>query len=121
MTNQFSEADQSQFDVGGDRQDELFDVLSNSRRRFVLHDLQTAEMPVQVGELTTGIVTWETQRPVPDHSGTKSDAVEVSLVHHHLPKMAQAGLVRYDDARQTVTLADRTDEVRAHLQTMASD
>ncbi|NHN47091.1 hypothetical protein G9464_05695 [Halostella sp. JP-L12] len=116
-----SEMEPTEFDTGGNRQDELFDVLSHQRRRFLLHALQTAETPVQIEELTTELVVWETQQPVPNRSGDDRTAIEVSLVHNHLPKMAQAGLIRYDETEQTVMLADRTDEVKAHLQTMASD
>ena len=121
MTDGFSGANVSGFNVGDDRQDELFDVLSNSRRRFMLASLQSAETSVQVDKLTTELVAWEAQRPVPDRSGADRDAIEISLVHNHLPKMAEAGLIRYDDTRQTITLADRTDEVRAHFQLLASD
>ena len=121
MGRKFSEANMSEFDVGGDRQDELFDVLSHSRRRFLLAFLQNAETPVSVEELTTELVTWEAQQPVPDRSGAERDASEISLVHNHLPKMAEAGLIRYDYTRRTVALGDRTDEVQAHLQPLASD
>ncbi|WP_433625679.1 DUF7344 domain-containing protein [Halomicrococcus sp. NG-SE-24] len=121
MANRFSGTDPSEFDVGGDQRDELFDVLSNPRRRFILYLLQTAEMPVSVGELTTELTAWESQRQVPDYSADDRAAIEIPLEHNHLPKMAEAGLIDYDDTQQQVTLADRTDEVRAHLQTMASD
>lgn len=110
----------SEFDAGGNRQDDLFNTLSHPRRRFLLHLLQTAETPVGVEELTTKLATWETQRSAPNRSGVNRDAIETSLVHNHLPMMAQAGLVMYDITGQTVALGDRTNEVRAHLQTMAS-
>ena len=113
--------DLSDFDVGGDQQDKLFDVLSNPHRRATLHLLQTAEMPVSVEELTTELVAWDAQRPVSDRSGAERNSIKISLVHNHLPKMAEARLIRYDDTRQTVILAGQTDEVQAHLQTMASN
>ena len=121
MAHGFSGANVTEFDVGGDRQDEFFDVLSDSRRRFMLAFLQSAEMPVSVEELATELVAGEAQQPVPDRSDADRDAIEISLMHNHLPKMAEAGLIRYDDTRRTVTLADRTDEVRAHFQLLASD
>lgn len=121
MENNFSGADPPEFDVGGDRRDELFDVLSDSRRRVMLHFLQAAEMPISMNELITALVAWETRQSVSDHSGADRDAIEISLVHNHLPKMAETGFIRYDGARQTVTHAGRTDEVRAHLQQRTSD
>ena len=121
MTNRASRTDLSEFDAERDHQDELFEVLSDSRRRVLFHSLQAADMPISVEELTTELVAWEAQRPVSDRSGDERDTIEISLVHNHLPKMAEAGFVRYDDTQRTVTLADRTDEVRTHLETMAGD
>ena len=121
MVNRFPETNLSEFDVGGDRQDELFDVLSNRRRRLMLRSLETAEKPVSVGELAMELVAWESGQPVLDRSGDEREAIEISLVHNHLPKMAEAGFVKYDDAQQGVTLAGRTDELQIHLQTRTSD
>ena len=103
--------------MGDDRQDELFDVLSHSRRRFTLQHLQTAETPLPVGELARELQSWENDQTVSPGGGTGQDTIEISLLHSHLPKMAEAGLVSYDATQQMVTLGDRTDEVRSHLQT----
>ena len=121
MERDLSEANSSEFDVGGDREDEIFDVLSNSRRRFVLASLEGVEIPVSVEELTREVVAWEAQRSVPGRSDADRNAIEISLMHNHLPKMAEAGLIRYDDTRRTVALVNQNDEVRAHLQPLASD
>ena len=120
MGTQFSGTNLSEFDAGGDGQDDLFNTLSHPRRRFMFHLLQTAETPVGVEELTTELVAWEAQRSTPNRSNGSRDAIETSLVHNHLPMMDQAGLVMYDVTGQTVALGNRADEVRAHLQTMAS-
>lgn len=116
MTEELSDRDPSEFDSGGDRRDELFDVLSHPRRRFVLDNLLTVEVPVSLETLATELVEWEA--PL-DRSGGETGAVELSLVHKHLPKMDETEFVEYDAAERTVTLADRTDEVRTHLRPTA--
>lgn len=122
MSNQLPETNLSEFDVGGDRQDELFDVLSHSHRRFILQYLQTADTPLPVDEVTAGIVAWKNTLVSADQVGeSKAALVEISLLHSHLPKMAETGFIRYDKTRQTVTLGDRTEEVRAHLQAIRID
>lgn len=121
MTNQLSETVLSGFDAGGDQQDELFEVLSHPHRRAILHYLHNSDTPASVRDLTAELVTWTERRTASDRTGDDRDVVEGALVHNHLPRMAEAGLVSYDDARQTVTLADRTAEVRAHLETMAAN
>ncbi|UPV74296.1 hypothetical protein M0R89_17385 [Halorussus limi] len=121
MENEASETNGLGFEVGGDRQDELFSVLSHPYRRFVLQHLQTADSPIPVAELTTELVAWERSQSEIGRSGDERTRVGVSLVHNHLPKMADARVVEYDATRQTVTLVDDTDEVHTHLQAMASD
>lgn len=116
MDNTFSDRNSLEFDVGGDQQDQLFDVLSHPRRRFVLDTLLTVETPVEMRTLATELVEWEASAP--DRSDNDREAVEISLVHNHLPRMAAADFIEYDATERTITLADRTDEVRAHLQTM---
>lgn len=106
----------SEVDVGGDQRNELFEVLSHSQRRFVLHYLRSADTPIDVDDLVSEVVAWEVERPVDERSAGDRDAVELSLVHTHLPKMAAAGLVDYDAGRGVLTPTDRTDAARPHLQ-----
>ncbi|WP_224268678.1 helix-turn-helix domain-containing protein [Haloprofundus salinisoli] len=120
MDNQQTGTDLSGFDVGDNRQNQLFDVLSHPHRRFILHYLQSAETPLPVKKLMSELVAWEIQRPETDPMDDEKKAIKIALVHNHLPKIAQAGLIRYDDARQSVTITDRTKEGEAHLETMKS-
>lgn len=121
MTDGTAETRGLGFEVGGDHQDELFRVLAHPRRRFTLQYLQTVETPLPVDELTTELVAWEDQRTGSDQSRDDRTGIKISLVHSHLPKMADAGVVTYDATRQTVMLADGADKVDAHLQAMNRD
>lgn len=121
MEKQSSELELSEVDMGGERQDEVFAVLSDSRRRFLLRCLQTAQGPVSVNKLATNLVTWEGQQQVSDSADDDTSAIQVLLVHNHLPKMEEAGLVEYDDTQQMVTPTDRIHQAQPHLQIMASD
>lgn len=118
MIDQVADADLSEFDAGGDRKNELFDVLSNPRRRCLLHALQTAETPVSVRKLTAEVVAREAQRTASERSDDEWTAIETSLVHSHLPKMSNSGFVKYDENRGTVANTGRTAEAWEHLQTM---
>ncbi|MDS0473533.1 hypothetical protein [Natrinema sp. 1APR25-10V2] len=120
MEDRVSETDLAEFDAGGDQQDKLFDVLSNQRRRVLLHSLQASQLPVSVGKLATKLATWEAQQPLSDRSGDDRTTIEMTLVHNHLPKMAEAELITYDNTEQRVALANQTDNVWVHLQTMTS-
>lgn len=116
MSNELSDRGPSEFGADGDQQDQRFGVLSHPHRRFVLDNPLTVEMPVPVREPSAELVARKAS--VPDDSGDEGDAVEISLVHNHLPRTAEADLIEDGAAGRTVPLADRTAEVRAHLRAM---
>lgn len=113
-------SDLSTIDVGGERKDEFFDVLSHPSRRFVLSALQDLDAPVSIETLATELATWHAQRPVSDRTDGDSDDLERSPVHTHLPKIADAGLVDYDATRQVVTAIEPPVELQAYLRTVTA-
>lgn len=122
MSKRLPERNLPGFDVGGGRQDEISSVLSHSHRRFILQYLHSANTPLSRDELAAELAAWKNPLAAADQLGDgRTTLVELSLVHSHLPKMAEAGLIRYDEVRQTVTLGNRADEGRAHLQTTVND
>lgn len=93
-------------------QDEIFALLVSPRRRAVLRTLQRAG-----GEATFGYIINEI---VVDEHGTDGDANKrksayVSLYQTHVPRLAEAGVVEYDEASKTVTLAGPWRQLVAYL------
>lgn len=86
-----------------------FDLLSNDRRRLVAHVLSNRSDSLTLDELATAIADREeTASP-----GRLAD-LRVELHHCHLPKFADAGLVRYDrDANRLTPLAGLSQLVSA--------
>lgn len=79
------------------RTDQLFECLSNHRRRFVLQYLAEEADPVPVDELTTTLVRWEAEND--DPSDDHLEEISIALHHHHLPKLAAADLITTDDEK----------------------
>ncbi|WP_144920712.1 DUF7344 domain-containing protein [Halorubrum salsamenti] len=94
--------------------DEVFEVLSSSRRRQILYHLHRRGGRADLRSLardTAADETDETDEPV------DSDVVKrfyISLYQTHIPKLEQVGLVEYDGDEKTVTLTDRVADV-AHV------
>lgn len=77
--------------------DDLYRLLADHRRRAVLYVLAEANTRVHsVADLATRISRLE--------GGAESDSrdVWVELRHKHLPKMAECGLVEYDERSEVV-------------------
>lgn len=99
------------FDAGGDEPGVLFELLSHPYRRFVVHLLDGVDDVMTVGEVATELAAWQTEFPVAERSATGVKEIEVALHHHHLPMLADAGLVTYEPSENVVEVIDSGVEV----------
>ncbi len=92
--------------------DDLFDLLGSSRRRFVLRRLAGRSEWVDVEALGRELAAFETR----DAAGDGAGLLAVQSLHHvHIPKLADADLVRFDAERNAVRRADSAERLRASL------
>lgn len=73
----------------------VFGALAHRRRRYALYYLRDHEQ-VQTDELARQIVAWERDVPADEVPAEASERVHAELVHSHLPKLEDYGLVEYD-------------------------
>jgi hypothetical protein len=86
--------------------DTLYEVLSNRRRRYVIHFLQSREGDdgaVELGTLAEQIAAWEEDVNVDRITSRQRKTVYTALQQRHLPQMDDAGLVAFDSRAGTVT------------------
>lgn len=76
--------------------DEIFDVVSNCRRRYVVYFLKNTSQPIELGTLATQIAAWETDQSMAEVTRAERKRVYTSLQQVHLPKMNDAGLIRFE-------------------------
>jgi len=94
----------------------VFDILSNRRRRYVLHFLRGREGSVELRELSERIAAWE-NGCLPERVTSKErKRVYAALHQSHLPKMDRAGVVRYDPDRGTIELTEDTAAFDVYLE-----
>ncbi|WP_227354909.1 DUF7344 domain-containing protein [Haladaptatus salinisoli] len=72
----------------------ILDVLANRRRRYVLYHLREHETAV-VESLVEHVRTMEEEAAIAP-SPSKQQRLRVELLHTHLPKLASAGVVRFE-------------------------
>ena len=82
--------------------DQLFEVLQNQRRRYVLDYLREHEEATTLSDLSEQIAAWENNKEVRRISSSERKRVYVALYQCHLPKMDDMGVVEFEKARGTI-------------------
>lgn len=100
----------------GRRRDSSFEVLSNRRRRHVIHYLLQTGGTASVSDLSRQLAAWENDVQLSDVTSKERKRIYTALRQAHLPKMAQNGVVEFDGARGTVRLTDEGARLRMYLE-----
>lgn len=92
--------------------DELFDVLSSARRRYLLYYLWRRDGTARLQDIAADIAAREEETTAEAVEKEEQNRVYISLYQTHVPKLEDVGLVEYESESQTVRLTDRADEIR---------
>ena len=92
----------------GDGSDELDDVLSDPHGWYTLVYLSQQEGPVDLAELSRGVVGLISDRPPDDVDADVVRRVQTWLHHGQLPARDEFGVLRFDAESGTVSLRDRS-------------
>lgn len=86
--------------------DSLFAALAQPRRRQVLAVTGERDGPTAVDELARSIARTEHERRPEEPPAASVASVATTLHHVHLPRLADAGLLAYDDVVEAVARTD---------------
>jgi hypothetical protein len=102
--------------------DDVFEILSNDRRRCIVHYLKKHDdRRVDLRELVDYVAAWETDTDIDELDGDKRKSVYAAIRQTHLPKMEEAGIVEYEHMRGEVELTDCAREVELYLEYVPGD
>ena len=87
-----------------DETEAVFGALSNDCRRYVLRCLHTRADPLPLPDLADEVAAWKHDASVADVSAEEVKRIYLSLYHKHVPRLADAGLVQYDQTQDAVAL-----------------
>lgn len=97
-------------------QDDVYEVLRNRRRRYVIHYLRGTDSRVALGTLAEHVAAWENDIDVTAVGADARKNVYTSLQQFHLPKMEELDLVVFDQRAGEVTLTDAADDIDVYLE-----
>jgi DNA-binding transcriptional ArsR family regulator len=83
----------------------IYSVLTNPRRRYVLHYLKQRGESVSVRDLAEQVAAWENGKEPEDLTSQERKRVYVSLYQSHLSTLDDEGVVEYDDDAGEVRLS----------------
>jgi hypothetical protein len=101
--------------------DTIFSMLSNQRRRYVIHFIKRDPGPIRIRDLAQQVAAWENGIEVEELTYKQRKRVYTSLHQTHLPKLHDAGVVEYDRDRGTITLADGAAELDIYLDVVSEN
>lgn len=88
----------------------IFELLANERRLLALRYMAQSVGAVTVGELADQLALWEGE-----HTKEQYERICTSLVHIHLPRLTDAGVVHYDPERGTIEMRKAADQIKPYL------
>ena len=96
--------------------EEVFEVLRNQRRRYVLQYLKQDDRAVELGNLAQQVAAWEYETTTDEVTPEQRKRVYTTLQQTHLPKMDEAGILEFDSNTGIVVPTGRTRDVSIYLE-----
>ncbi|AUX08755.1 hypothetical protein AArcSl_1120 [Halalkaliarchaeum desulfuricum] len=100
---------------------DVYEVLRNERRRYALHALSVADGPVAVGDLADRVAAWEHDTTVAEVTERERHRVYTSLQQVHIPRLDEAGLVRFDEDRGIVDPSPEIETYDVYLDVVGAE
>lgn len=117
MSTKILERDDSSDGATGEFSREVvFEMLSNQRRRYVIHYLLDADEEAELRELARAVAAWENDKRPDAVTSQERRRAYNALQQAHLPKMDDAGLIRFDSSRGTVSASEGLDDLQVYLE-----
>lgn len=96
--------------------DDIFEVLSNRRRRYVLHYLTQNGDAATLGQAAEQVAAWENETRVDEVTADQRKRVYTSLQQFHLPKLDDQNVVEFDDRSGRIELTAAGDDLDVYVE-----
>lgn len=96
-------------------EDQVFHLLQNQRRRWVLKYLEGREGQVRMRDIAEQVAAWEHDTTVRALTSKQRQRVYIPLYQNHLPKLDEEGIIEYNQSRGIVERTDLADQLEPYL------
>lgn len=98
---------------------DIFSLLSAHRRRYTIHFCKREEGPVELSDLAEQVAAWEQEKDIEELEWDERKKVYTSLQQTHLPTLADAGMITFENG--TIELTDRAKELDVYLDIVSGE
>ncbi|RRJ29176.1 DUF7344 domain-containing protein [Halocatena pleomorpha] len=95
--------------------EEISEMLSHHRRRYVIECLGHYESPMSLPDLADECVVMEHSCALDDIPAETVKDMYMSLYHNHIPHLVEIGAIEYDQERDLVTAGPAIEELHTHM------
>lgn len=107
----------SHAELGGSlSREDVFEALSNERRRCALYYLQQQAGPVALGEVVDYVAAWQYDQPVSQLDSQDRMCVYSALHQAHLPKLDDAGFIDYNSQENEIHTHEKAEYAQLYLE-----
>ncbi|RKD94920.1 DUF7344 domain-containing protein [Halopiger aswanensis] len=85
---------------------EAFRILASADRQLVLHELVEAEDPTRIGAISRQVAARRHRTPPQQIDEDKVERARIRLIHSHLPRLQERGIIDVDRAENEISLAE---------------
>lgn len=96
--------------------EELFEALSNERRRCALYYLQQHEGRAELQDVVDYVAAWQYDQPLSQLDSSDRMCVYSALHQAHLPKLDETGFLDYDSEEGVIRTNEKTRYARLYLE-----
>ncbi|ADJ13961.1 DUF7344 domain-containing protein [Halalkalicoccus jeotgali] len=102
-------------EIDAPSRDELFQLLSNQRRREVLRYFSTHSEDVELRALADWVAAQEYDTTIDQLTAKQRQRVYISLYQTHIPTLVDHDCIEYNRSTGLVRRTDRIDDIDRHL------
>lgn len=102
-------------------EDQIFHLLQNQRRRWVLKYLEGRDGQVRMGDIAEQVAAWEHDTTVKALTSKERQRVYIPLYQNHLPKLDEEGIIDYNQSRGYVERLPPADQLIPYLDPFEND
>ena len=98
---------------------EIYEILSNPRRRYALHAIKNEDGTAELSDLAEQVAAWENDKPVAEVTSGERHLAYSSIQQNHIPKLERAGIITHDTG--TIELTEEARDLDVYVDVVPGD